>query len=410
MIFPLPAAVSRALTMLEEAGFSAYTVGGCVRDWVLGVAPHDYDICTSAPPEEMKKVFRGEKTVETGIRHGTLTVLLEGMALEITVFRVDGEYLDGRHPDSVRFTDRVEEDLSRRDFTVNAMAYSPRRGIVDPFGGREDCKRGIIRCVGDPAARFGEDALRILRALRFSARLGFPIEEKTAQAVRAQRDQLIHVSRERIAVELTGLLLGGDAEKTLRDFPEVAACVLPEISPLIGGPAWPPTLRRIACAPAQDTLRWAALLGNVGAEGAAQAAKSLKMSVKATEEISALVAWMGCAATEKNVQEMLMRLGPDRLDKLIRLQAADAVARGEEQKHARAREKAALGKVKELLDQNACYTLGQLAVGGRDVSALGLRGPDIGKTLNELLLRVVRGEIPNEKSALLAAAQAMARP
>ena len=176
MDFLLPAPVQRALSMLGEAGFSAYVVGGCVRDWVLGIPPHDFDICTSAAPEEMKEIFRDERTIETGIKHGTLTVLMEGEPLEITTFRLDGDYLDGRHPSSVSFTRNIEEDLSRRDFTINAMAYSPREGLCDPFGGQADCKAGIIRCVGEPERRFTEDALRILRALRFSARLGFPIE------------------------------------------------------------------------------------------------------------------------------------------------------------------------------------------------------------------------------------------
>ena len=182
MRLALPKPVETALSRLEKAGYSAYVVGGCVRDHVLGFTPHDYDICSAATPEEMQKVFQGERTIETGLKHGTLTVLLSGMPLEITTYRVDGAYSDGRHPDSVQFTARVEDDLSRRDFTINAMAYSPSAGLVDPFGGQADCERGVIRCVGDPAARFGEDALRILRALRFSSRLGFPIEEATAQA------------------------------------------------------------------------------------------------------------------------------------------------------------------------------------------------------------------------------------
>ena len=203
MRLTLPKPVDAALSRLEAAGFPAFAVGGCVRDHVLGFTPHDYDICTAATPEEMQRVFQNERTIETGLKHGTLTVLLAGMPLEITTFRVDGAYSDGRHPDSVRFTARVEDDLARRDFTINAMAYSPAAGLVDPFGGQEDCKAGIIRCVGDPAARFGEDALRILRALRFSARLGFPIEDATARAIRDGKAQLCHVSRERIAVELT---------------------------------------------------------------------------------------------------------------------------------------------------------------------------------------------------------------
>ena len=237
--------VEAALSRLENAGFSAYAVGGCVRDHVLGFTPHDYDICTSATPERMQEVFKGERTIETGLKHGTLTVLLFGMPLEITTFRVDGAYSDGRHPDSVRFTARVEDDLSRRDFTINAMAYSPKAGLVDHFCGQEDCRRGVIRCVGNPVERFGEDALRILRALRFSARLGFPVEEATARAIREGRAQLCHVSRERIAVELSGLLQGKDASGVLRQFPEVIEAVLPELQPLTAGEQWETTLRTV---------------------------------------------------------------------------------------------------------------------------------------------------------------------
>ena len=245
MVFMLPGPVERALDRLHAAGFSAYVVGGCVRDWVLGVAPHDYDICTAARPEDMQRIFQGERTIETGLRHGTLTVLLDGMPLEITTFRLDGEYLDGRHPASVRFTGRVEDDLSRRDFTINAMAYAPAAGLVDPFGGREDCRRGVIRCVGEAEKRFAEDALRILRALRFSARLRFPIAPETDAALRAGRTQLERISRERIAAELTGLLLGDGAGGVLMAYPEVIRTVLPELSALTAGPAWARTLRRV---------------------------------------------------------------------------------------------------------------------------------------------------------------------
>ena len=408
MRLTLPKPVETALSRLETAGFSAFAVGGCVRDHVLGFTPHDYDICTAATPEEMQRVFQGERTIETGLKHGTLTVLLGGMPLEITTFRVDGAYSDGRHPDSVRFTARVEDDLSRRDFTINAMAYSPVAGLVDPFGGQADCKAGIIRCVGDPAARFGEDALRILRALRFSARLSFPIETATAQAVRDGRSQLSHVSRERIAVELTGMLQGGHAAEILSSFPEVIETVLPELGPLMRGDDWLLTLKTISPAPKEADLRWAALLLHCGADAESSAKtahdilKSLKMSVKMMDTVSELVNFQCADLRPETMQEMLMLVGPERLGQLILLRQAVRTAEEKESPDAIARDTEALKeKLSSLLKENACYTLSQLAVNGKDMAALGLRGPAIGETLHALLLQVVRRQVENERDALL---------
>ena len=412
MRLTLPEPVEKALSRLENAGFPAYAVGGCVRDHVLGIAPHDYDICTAATPEEIQRVFRGERTIETGLKHGTLTVLLSGMPLEITTFRVDGVYSDGRHPDSVQFTSQVEDDLSRRDFTINAMAYSPTAGLVDPFDGQADCARGIIRCVGAPAARFGEDALRILRALRFSARLGFPIEDGTAQAVRDGRAQLCHVSRERIAVELTGILLGKEAVSVLWKFPEVIETALPELTSLMAGPCWETTLLTVNAVPRDQYLRWAALLRLCGTDvaGSAKQArellKGLKMSAKIMDTVAELAAWQDADLRPETMQEMLMRVGPERLGQLIPLRQAIRLAEQKESPDAIARDTEALKeKLSALLDENACYTLGQLAVNGKDMDALGLSGPAIGETLHRLLLQVVRGQLPNERAALLDAAR-----
>ena len=408
MLLSLPQPVETALNRLETAGFSAYAVGGCVRDHVLGFTPHDYDICTAATPEEMQRIFQDERTIETGLKHGTLTVLLSGMPLEITTFRVDGAYSDGRHPDSVRFTARVEDDLARRDFTINAMAYSPAAGLVDPFGGQEDCKAGIIRCVGDPAARFGEDALRILRALRFSARLGFPIEDATARAIRDGKAQLCHVSRERIAVELTGLLQGGHAADVLRQFPEVIETVLPELTLLVRGEQWELTLKTLSETPKDAELRWAAFLLYCGADAESSAKmahdmlKSLKMSVKMMDTVSDLVQGQTVDLRLETLQEMLMLVGPERLEQLILLRQAMRLAGQKESPDRIARDTEALKeKLSSLLNENACYTLAQLAVNGKDMAALGLRGPAIGETLHALLLQVVRGQLANEQNTLL---------
>lgn len=403
MKFELPRPVEGALKRLEDAGFAAYVVGGCVRDQVLGMTPHDFDICTAALPEEMKRIFRGDRVIETGMQHGTLTVVLDGMPLEITTFRLDGEYLDGRHPASVQFTDRVEEDLSRRDFTINAMAYSPARGLQDPFGGRADCLAGIVRCVGEPEKRFHEDALRILRALRFSARLGFPIEENTARAVRDGRAMLEKISRERIAAELTGLLLGGGAGRVLVAFPDVLCAALP-LRDVTDSPDWPVTVRRVDAAPRDEALRWTALLWDLPGSAAREILKGLKMPTRIIETVGSLVDTRDMPLRTDNIREALMRMGPDRLRQLILAQAASQCAACPEKNadiHANALTLQA--EADRLIRENACFTLGQLAVGGRDMAALGLRGQAIGAALNALLLRVVRGEIPNERDALLAA-------
>ena len=231
---PLPQNIASAMLRLEQAGFACYAVGGCVRDWLLGKQPHDYDLCTAAAPEQTMQVFAGEKIIETGLKHGTVTVLLQGEPIEITTFRTEGNYSDGRRPDSVAFVSDIVQDLARRDFTVNAMAWSPVHGLCDPFGGQEDLHSGIIRCVGDPYERLSEDALRILRALRFAAVLGFSIEPDTARALHELKTQMCHVSSERVTAELLRLLSGRTAGTVLMEYADVITEILPELSPMVG--------------------------------------------------------------------------------------------------------------------------------------------------------------------------------
>lgn len=410
MRIALPEPVRTAIGRLEEAGYPAYAVGGCVRDRVLGMTPHDYDICTAAFPEDMRAVFAGERTVDTGIRHGTLTVILGGMPLEITTFRQDGEYRDGRHPEHVTFTPRVEDDLSRRDFTINAMAYSPARGLIDPFGGREDCKKGVIRCVGEAEKRFEEDSLRILRALRFSARLGFPIEEKTAAAIRRGRKGLRRVSMERIAAEMNGLLLGPHASGVLADFAEVLRAV-PPLQGLPDSPAWPAALRRLPETEADLTLRWAALLlGSLNEAEARGALEGLKMPARLTEQVSRLIALEDALRRRDPegipVREKMMLSGAELFTLWIALDAADRIAACPADREGIKKDaENSLREFDRLLREDACFSLRQLAVRGNDLAALGYRGREIGEALESLLLRVVRGELPNEKAPLLAAAR-----
>ncbi|MBQ6445031.1 MAG: tRNA nucleotidyltransferase, partial [Clostridia bacterium] len=232
----LPGPVETALRLLEHAGFEAWVVGGCTRDALLRDAPKDWDITTSALPAETLSVFSDFRTIETGLQHGTVAVLLDGMLLEITTYRVDGTYKDSRHPDEVTFTRSIDEDLARRDFTMNAIAYSPARGYEDLYGGASDIKAHLIRCVGDPETRFTEDALRILRALRFSSVLGFAIEEQTASAIHALKERILHVAWERISAELLQLLCGKDVYRVLQDYRDVFAVLFPELEPCFDFP------------------------------------------------------------------------------------------------------------------------------------------------------------------------------
>ena len=272
--FLLPDCVRLALDRLEAAGYSAYLVGGCVRDTLMGRRPHDFDLCTSATPEQVKAALPGERFLDTGLRHGTVTLLpADGGPIEITTYRVEGGYSDSRHPDGVRFVQDIRFDLSRRDFTVNAMAYSPARGLVDPFGGQRDLKKGLLRCVGVPAKRLDEDALRILRGLRLAAQTGFDIEHDTAEAMRRKSHTLLHLTPERVFSELNRLLLARYVGRVLRQAYDVLSVVLPELEPMVGFDQhnyhhlydiFEHTVRVVESVPPTPALRWAALFHDSG--------------------------------------------------------------------------------------------------------------------------------------------------
>ena len=273
LFLQLPSPVSVLLRRLNESGFSAYVVGGCVRDSMLGLQPHDWDICTSALPEQMQEVFHDLHTVETGLKHGTLTVVVDHVPYEVTTYRIDGDYTDHRHPDSVHFVDNLTEDLARRDFTVNAMAWNPETGLADPFDGQTDLAAGLIRCVGEAEKRFDEDALRILRALRFASVYDFAIEPSTSAALRKMAPDLSRVAGERIREELLKLLCGKAAGRILREYPEVLAEIIPEIRPMIGYDQqnhhhsydlWEHTVRGVEGVPPDPVLRLTMLLHDTG--------------------------------------------------------------------------------------------------------------------------------------------------
>ena len=401
LLIQLPDDVRWVMERLEEAGFRAYAVGGCVRDTLLGREPKDWDICTDAQPAQTQAVFSGCRTIETGLKHGTLTVMRNRTAYEVTTFRVDGAYTDHRHPDSVSFVTDVRADLARRDFTVNAMAYRPAEGLVDAFGGREDLRQGLIRCVGDPAARFGEDALRILRALRFAAVYGFEVEADTAEAVRRLCPTLARVAAERIRTEWSKLICGEAAAEVLKAFPEVARLILPELP---GGAAWTEALRLLPHQPPEEALRLAALLAPGGGTAAEKAAES----VEAMERLKADKATAQLTHTLLNTLDdpltpgwsgllrWLNRHGEETLRRILTFRSG--LAWGTPEAGRLAETERALDA---LLRENPCYTLKQLAVNGRDARAAGWRGEEIGRKLQALLESVMRGDLPNERDALL---------
>ena len=432
----IPAPVLEALSRLEDAGHESWLVGGCVRDAFLGQPRADWDICTAALPEETEQVFAGSRLIETGLRHGTVTLLLGGETMEITTYRADGTYSDSRHPDEVRFVRTLEEDLSRRDFTCNAMAYHPARGLADPFGGAADIEQGVIRCVGEPAERFSEDALRILRCIRFASRLGFTVDPATADAVHAGRESIRQVSAERCFSELKGILCGRHAQKLLAEFSDVLFVLLPELQPLLNydqqlvwqvHDAWTHTLLVLSAAPRDPVIRLAALFHDCGkpetaafrpdgqyrfpghaarsAELADSALRRLRCDNVTREAVCDLTARHASppARSMNEVMHELSELGEKRTRQLCALRRADAIgydtAFGGEKLRLCDQERELID---EALSQGGCITLKTLAVRGEDLIALGMEpGPVLGRTLHELLDAVLNGKAPNEREALL---------
>ena len=390
------------LDALHGAGHAAYAVGGCVRDSLLGLAPHDWDLCTSARPEQVMALFGEEKCIPTGLQHGTVTVKQGGRLYETTTFRTEGAYSDGRHPDAVCFVPDVREDLARRDFTINAMAYSAEEGLIDPFGGRDDLAAHLVRAVGEPERRFEEDALRILRLYRFAARFGFAIDPATGAAARALGPHLDCVSAERIQEELLKLLAAPRPGSYLE--PAVLAVVLPELEPEKQPERFAElcrTIDRIEPTAENVPTRLAALLWPLGEAGACKALRKLKCSNALTDEVTALERETpGTPNTTLTVQAKRL-LGRYELPTIQRLTALCS-ARHPEQIGAFA---ALRAEAERLTVENACCRVSQLAVNGRDLMAAGVRpGPGLRQVLNALLEAVITGQTPNEKDALLAAA------
>ncbi len=434
MNFSLPQDVLFILNTLNEKGHTAYAVGGCVRDMILGRCPNDWDVTTSAVPEEIMAAF--PKTVPTGIKHGTVTVLCGKNAYEVTTFRIDGGYADHRRPDSVSFTSDIREDLARRDFTVNAMAYHPTEGFVDPFGGRDDLETKTLRAVGEPELRFDEDALRILRAYRFSAQLGFAIEPKTLAATAALAHTLPAVSAERVRDELLKILLSDRPEiLILMEKQGILPQILPEISALWGVAqntvyhvfdVFHHTMAVINATPKTPALRLAALLHDTGKPAkkttdekgidhfrghdeislqiAEKTLTRLRLDNKTIGTVCRLVQHhdLRMAATKKSVRKAMSRVGADLFFDLLSLMEADAKGQNPRLLHQRLEHYAAVQAIaREILAQQDALSVADLAVGGRDMMALGLSGQAIGKALDFALALVLEQPETNEKDKLL---------
>ena len=392
------------LDTLHRAGYAAYVVGGCVRDSLLGLTPHDWDLCTSALPQQVMELFGAQRCIPTGLQHGTVTVKQGGALYEITTFRTEGTYTDGRHPDEVHFVPDVREDLARRDFTINAMAYNEKEGLVDPFGGQADLQSGVLRAVGVPRQRFTEDALRILRLYRFAARFGFAIDPPTAQAAQELCAHLDCVSVERIEEELAKLL-SAPAPAAYLD-KKILFVILPELSSEALAAAKPVV---DACPAGERALpvRLAALLLSLGEDGTRCTLRRLRCSNDCIEETAVLVreAVPGVPVSLNIYARRL--LGKYNLCTVQRLAALGTALQPE-----RAADFAALSELAEQLDADGvCCRVSQLAVNGRDLMAAGVpAGPGIRKVLEALLDGVIREEYPNERQALLAAVQQLAAP
>ena len=432
----MPVKVSKIINMLNSAGFEAYAVGGCVRDSVLGREPNDWDITTSAMPEEVKAIFR--RTVDTGIKHGTVTVLLGDEGFEVTTFRVDGEYTDHRHPEEVSFTRELEEDLLRRDFTINAMAYSDSTGLVDLYGGINDLEDKLIKAVGAPDARFDEDALRIMRAVRFAAQLGFDIEGRTKEAIIRHTEFLRDVSAERIEAELTKLITSAHPELLIEAYRlGITGVILPEFDRMMETPQNTPfhmydvgrhTIRVMQGVEPSRMMRYAAFFHDIakpecrttdengrdhfkkhaiiGADRSKEIMKRLKMDNDTIKTVSRLVYWHDYGidgnVTKRSLRRMMSKFGAENFPDYLAIRRADMDGQSSymlEEKEENYRYIESL--YREIISDNDCLTIKDLAVNGQDIMNLGVpAGPKVGEVLNSLLEKVMDDPELNEKDIL----------
>ncbi len=434
-----PEKILKAIALLESSGYSAYAVGGCVRDSIMGRTPNDWDMTTSATPAETRAVFKKFRTIATGIKHGTVTVIIDSEPVEITTMRVDGKYSDNRHPENVSFTQKIEDDLSRRDFTVNAMAYNPKTGIIDPFGGQNDIKSKTIRCVGNPDIRFNEDALRILRAIRFSSVLGFDIDEKTSQSIINNRSLLQNISKERIRVELIKMLCGQNIEKILTDYKSVIFEIIPELAAEDGFlqhtpyhiyDVWTHTTKVVPSIEPKSDLRVAALLHDIekpsmfrldsqgvghfkghpqkGAETAENILHRLRFSNAEIKHITTIIRLHDERpdGNRFHLAKLCSEYDIDNVKDTLKLILADAHGKNPEFFDIEADAvHVAQEQIEFMKENHACLKTSELDINGNDIMALGIDRTMIRETLEFLLDEVINERIENKKSALSQAAK-----
>ena len=428
-----PENVKEIINKLETAGFEACAVGGCVRDSLLGLNPPDYDIATSALPAEIKEVFADYKLVDIGEKHGTIAVIVSGEKIEITTFRCDGDYSDSRRPDSVVFTRDLLSDLSRRDFTVNAMAYSEKSGLTDPFGGEQDLKNNILRCVGEPEKRFTEDALRIMRALRFMAERGFSCEEKTRTALFNLKDRLSLIAPERIRVEFDRMLLGDYTESIILEYIDIIGVFVPEILASVNFEqhsgyhiydVLTHTAKTISAAPKERVLRLTMFFHDIakpecftmkagsgsfkghaekGAEIAASVMRRLRYDNATLHKVKLLIKHHDDDARtdDISIKKLLNKFGFETFMQLCEVQFADDSAKAEFVDKRKNDRMFIFKRAREIAESGECYMLSQLAVNGGDLVEAGFKGAEIGEKLQELLMLVIEGKLENDKNILL---------
>ena len=430
----LPPHISKIIDILNSNGHKAYIVGGCVRDSFLNRNPYDWDVTTSALPEETRELFKDFRTVDTGLKHGTLTVIIDRTPYEVTTFRIDGEYGDNRHPENVTFTSKIGDDLARRDFTVNALAYNEESGLVDLYGGQGDIYNSIIRTVGDADTRFNEDGLRIMRALRFSATLGFEIEEETKKSIHKNKYLLKNISAERITVELTKLICGKNAFNILMEYPDVLSVFIPEIAPAVNFTqygkkhaydVWEHICHTVDTIPQDRILRLTMLLhdlgkvpthklnekgdstfknhATIGGEMAKEILTRLKFDKKTINKVSFLV---GChdfepPETKIELKKHLKTKTPEDIKTLLIIKKSDRGALSESYRDISEGTAQTLKWLEEIESNNECCTISQLAVNGKDLEKKGLKGEEIGNALNSLLDAVIENKVENTKADLL---------
>lgn len=432
----LPNGAMEILNQIRSHNHIAYVVGGCIRDSLLGREPKDWDICTSATPDQIKEFLSSYKNLDTGLQHGTITVIAEDGSYEVTTFRVDGRYSDGRHPDTVEFVLSLYDDLSRRDFTINAMAFNPSVGLIDYFGGEKDLRDRVLSCVGKPHERFQEDALRILRALRFSSVYGFCIEDTTSQAIHAHSNLLKNIAAERINSELCELLLGDSASSVLLEYSDVISKIIPQLSPCIGFDqnnrfhqytVYEHIVRAVENYPGQDLVTKLTLLlhdigkprcytedekgghfrghGVVSRDIAEQILTDLRFDNKTKQQVTELVLYHDStiAPTEKAVKRWLNKIGEEQFLRLLDVKMADIFAHRRETQEDRISE---VQKVRilttKVLEEKQCFSIKDLAINGCDLIDLGIQeGPRIGELLAGALGEVIEGTLENVSEVLL---------